>query len=95
MLSIIVKKNAELTDEAGRYLCYEYALIENNNVFSIACTNIPQGEAEVYTGVTDNREDALKILEILYENRVAPSYLDCVIDDILWEMSDTEERHIL
>ena len=91
MLSIIVKKYAELIDETGEYLCYEYALMENNGVFSIACTNIPLGEAEVYTGVTDNRADALRILEMLYENEVAPCHLDCIIDEILWEMSDTED----
>lgn len=78
MLSIIVKKTAELTDESGKYLCYEYVLIERDNVFDIVCTDITHGEAEVYTGVTDNRATALKILDILFENKVSPLHLDCI-----------------
>ena len=89
MLSIIVKKTAELTDESGKYLCYEYVLIERDNVFDIICTDITHGETEVYTGVTDNRATALKILDILFENKVSPLHLDCIIDGILAEMETT------
>lgn len=91
MLSIILKKTARLTDEAGRYLCYEYILIERNNVFDIVCTDVTHGKAEVYTGVTDKKETALKILDILYENQVSPLHLDCITDDILAEMEATGE----
>lgn len=86
MLSIIVKKNAELIDESGKAVHYEYKLIEHNGIYNIVCINNSSFTEEVYTGVSDDKEVAVKVFNLICKESVAPEHLNCIIDDILSEI---------
>ena len=88
MQTIILDIVKTYTDENETDQHIEYILINRNtsigNVFDISCTrlNDVQTNTEIYDGVTQSREIAIDIFNMLVNNLVAPEHLIDIIDDL-------------